>query len=61
MELKLAEVIIHVYPQACFNCTFMELKSRYAEASPREIEGFNCTFMELKYGTVAATPSFEPF
>ena len=36
----------------CSNCTFMELKFKYANLLTFEIRRSNCTFMELKWDSL---------
>ena len=43
----------------CFNCTFMELKSRILVGVSRVIFGFNCTIMELKLGRHTDFPDIK--
>ena len=48
-------------PWACFNRTFMELKSAHQEADCRRCRCFNRTFMELKWGIPGQSAGFYPF
>ena len=49
MELKCWCASMVVLVDACFNRTFMELKSPPMAATREDHEGFNRTFMELKW------------
>ena len=55
MELKRNIVLYASYALFCLNCTVMELKLMYSNASLLIVSGLNCTVMELKLRNTCRT------